>query len=531
MVISSALVLLLLPAICLADPVHMPLSRRSGRTNTFKHYLANAERARARYGYKTNSTLADRHPHRRASSQGVQLTDQEQDAGYFTKLTIGTPPQTFNVILDTGSSDLFVVDSSCKECTDGTPFDGSKSSTFSQQTDSQSLELDYGSGSLLGLPASDTVSMQSFTVSKQTFVTAERMSDGLIDGSVSGLLGLAFQNLAQTGAVPFWQALINDNQLSSPEMSFHLERSSSTSDQPGGTFTLGGTDSSAFTGDIEFHNLASVDGGPQFWMLQVSGAPAEALAQGKSVSISTGNAALAAIDTGTTALGGPSADVAAIWAAVPGSGPITDAELPQGYFQFPCSTSVSVTFSFGGQDWAIDSDDINLGQIEEGGTMCAGAIFDLTLGANTGTGGPSWVIGDTFLKNVYSVFRQSPMSVGFAQLSGSSGSTGNSGSSGGGSSSNPTTSASLPGDPGIPGSSSPTGASTSLTDRPTSQLTSAATTTPDSFSLPFPAPSSDVFPSSSGSPGSPSSGSVARSVVAPAAALLSTILSVLVTVL
>lgn len=528
MVISSALVLLLLPALCPADPVHMPLTRRSGGTNTFKHHLANAERARARYGYKTNSTLADRHPHRRASSQNVQLTDQEQDAGYFTTLTIGTPPQTFNVILDTGSSDLFVVDTSCVECTQNTPFDGSKSSTFSQQTGGQSLELDYGSGSLLGLAASDTVSMQSFTVSKQTFVTAERLSDGLIDGSVSGLLGLAFQNLAQTGAVPFWQALINDNQLSSPEMSFHLERSSKTSDQPGGTFTLGGTDSAAITGDIEFHNLASVDGGPQFWMLQVSGVKA----QGKSVKISTGNAAFAAIDTGTTALGGPSADVAAIWAAVPGSGPITDAELPQGYFQYPCSTSVSVSFSFGGQDWAIDSDDMNLGQIDAGGSMCAGAIFDLTLGANTGTGGPSWVIGDTFLKNVYSVFRQNPMSVGFAQLSGSSGSTGNSGSSGGGSSSNPSTSASLPGDPGIPGSSSPTGASTSLTDRPTSQLTSAAPTTPVSFSLPFPDPS-DVLPSFPvpSSPGSPSSGSGARSVVAPATALLSTILSVLVTVL
>jgi cathepsin D len=30
--------------------------------------------------------------------------------------------------------------------------------------------------------------------------------------------------------------------------------------------------------------------------------------------------------------------------------------------------------------------------------------------------GPGWVVGDTFLKNVYSVFRANPPSIGFAAL-------------------------------------------------------------------------------------------------------------------
>jgi hypothetical protein len=43
-------------------------------------------------------------------------------------------------------------------------------------------------------------------------------------------------------------------------------------------------------------------------------------------------------------------------------------------------------------------------------------MFGLDLGTQ---GGPDWVIGDAFLKNVYSVFRFSPgPSVGFAQLAG-----------------------------------------------------------------------------------------------------------------
>lgn len=53
--------------------------------------------------------------------------------------------------------------------------------------------------------------------------------------------------------------------------------------------------------------------------------------QGKSVSITTGASALSAIDTGTTLIGGPTDDVQAIWAAVPGSAPVAS---NPGFFSF-----------------------------------------------------------------------------------------------------------------------------------------------------------------------------------------------------
>jgi cathepsin D len=52
--------------------------------------------------------------------------------------------------------------------------------------------------------------------------------------------------------------------------------------------------------------------------------------QGNKVKIATGNAA---IDTGTTLIGGPSADVKNIWAAVPNSQPMNDI-LMQGFYSF-----------------------------------------------------------------------------------------------------------------------------------------------------------------------------------------------------
>lgn len=92
--------------------------------------------------------------------------------------------------------------------------------------------------------------------------------------------------------------------------------------------------------------------------------------------------------------------------------------------------------AFGGKSWSINPADMNLGTISQDDRMCAGGIFDLTAGTSIqpGSGTPSWIIGDTFLvrsfntslhlkrlssmqKNVYTVFRTNPDSVGFAQLS------------------------------------------------------------------------------------------------------------------
>ena len=87
-----------------------------------------------------------------------------------------------------------------------------------------------------------------------------------------------------------------------------------------------------------------------------------------------------------------------------------------------CTTNVAISISFGGTDWIIDPADMNLGTID-GGQMCVGGIFDMSYGY-PGNHSPSWVIGNVFLKNVYSVFQADPPAVGFARLASASGSSG-----------------------------------------------------------------------------------------------------------
>lgn len=137
----------------------------------------------------------------------------------------------------------------------------------------------------------------------------------------------------------------------------------------------------------------------------------ELTVQGTSVALTSGSASYAAIDTGTTLVGGPSDVIAQFYAAIPNSQAGTGDY--DGYYIYPCDTDVTATLAFGGSSWTISPKDFQLTQLSH--SQCLGAFFELDMGSGSST--PSWIVGDTFLKNVYSVFRYDPPSVGFANLS------------------------------------------------------------------------------------------------------------------
>jgi cathepsin D len=108
-----------------------------------------------------------------------------------------------------------------------------------------------------------------FTLIEHHLVAATTMTSGLVTAPVSGIMGLAFESISSTKATPFWQAVTS--QFSAPEMSFWLARDTDPTSvstlAPGGVLTLGGTNTTLFSGEIEFNNLPST---PTFWLLSLS---------------------------------------------------------------------------------------------------------------------------------------------------------------------------------------------------------------------------------------------------------------------
>lgn len=101
------------------------------------------------------------------------------------------------------------------------------------------------------------------------------VSSDVLDGTAAGIMGLAFQSIASTQALPFWQALVKNGQFTSPQMSFWLTRYLNNTDaqatEPGGVLTLGGTNTTLYTGDIQFLNMPN-SGEQSYWLLQLRSA-------------------------------------------------------------------------------------------------------------------------------------------------------------------------------------------------------------------------------------------------------------------
>lgn len=304
------------------------------------------------------------------------LLDVGSDASYSGQVAIGTPAQDFYLILDTGSSDLWVAGTACtsSSCRSTNLFNSGSSSTY--QSSNAPFDITYGSGAAEGIIATDTVSLAGFTVTGQTLAVVNGTTANVISYPLSGIMGMGWKSIAQTGGTPFWQELASSGAWSDPEMAFFLQRyrgvvGATTIEQEGGQFTMGGTDETKYTGSINYISFSSSD--EDYWRI-----PMQAITvQGNAISSISNREA--AIDTATTLIGVPSSDASAIYAQIPNAEAMSASSGYQGYWQYPCSTNVSITLQFGGLAYSMSNADMNLGSFTNDNSMCTGAVFEMDL--------------------------------------------------------------------------------------------------------------------------------------------------------
>ncbi|QRV79608.1 aspartyl protease [Ceratobasidium sp. AG-Ba] len=389
-----------------SSSTHVPLVRRARSGIVTPESLAAQRQALdAKYGRGGGKVKS-----RQATSAGVSMTNQNADTSYYGIMNVGTPPVSYGVALDTGSSDLWFQSDECVSCTKGIRV---QTTSTSLKQSGQPFSIRYGSGAVGGQIVSDVVQMGGFTIQDQVMGLVTNTSGILLTGQTAGLLGLAFQFLSNTQSVPFWEALVSSGQWAEPLMSFWMTRftnvTTAQEEEYGGEFRMGATNATLYTGDIEYHDMpANLN---SYWMIPLQQISVNG---GEPILITNlGVTSLAAIETGTTLIGGPPDIVASIYQQIPGSQRGTGNL--NGYWIYPCNQAVSLTFNFGGRAWSMAPEDFQL--LTNDPSLCVGSVFEASLGGLGNPDVPQWIVGDAFLKNVYSVFRYNPPSIGFAQLS------------------------------------------------------------------------------------------------------------------
>ena len=149
------------------------------------------------------------------------------------------------MILDTGSSNLWVPSKSCSSiaCFLHAKYDSSASSTYKKNgTD---FKIQYGSGAMEGFVSNDAFSIGDLKLKNLDF--AEATSEpglAFAFGKFDGILGMAYDTIAVNGVVPPFYAMVNQGLLDEPVFSFYL----GSSEEEGGVATFGGIDESHSTG-------------------------------------------------------------------------------------------------------------------------------------------------------------------------------------------------------------------------------------------------------------------------------------------
>jgi len=329
-------------------------------------------------------------PSCKIGGDGSIVINDYENSQYFGAITLGTPEQKFQVIFDTGSSDLWVASSQCDDsCGRHSKYDASKSSTYIKN--GTVFDIEYGSGPVSGYESADVMNMGGLVVKDQIFAEvtdASGLGAAYKLGKFDGILGLAFPALSVNHVPTAFQNLVEQGLVQKGEFAFYL--GDSTKDF--GELTLGGVDPLRFTGDIVWEPLKAAT----YWEINLQNA------QVGGVSYVSGGVN-AIVDSGTSLLTAPSEVVAKI------AKQLHAVEVIQGEYFVKCNydTLPNIDFTIGGKVYSLAPIDY----LVPDGDICLLGIIGLDIPVPTG---PLWILGDIFMRKYYTVFDYDHKRVGFA---------------------------------------------------------------------------------------------------------------------
>ncbi|GAA5962798.1 hypothetical protein JCM3765_001524 [Sporobolomyces pararoseus] len=335
----------------------------------------------ARAPKNEDCNLKTRRSRKEKRSVGSVSLGNSGDLAYFAPALVGTPQQPISLLVDTGSADILVPKATA---------DFPASQGIAQ-------------GAVPGSVVQDKVQIGPFIKIAQPFA----LFDPKFLGAPIGVLGLAFSSISKIGSPTFWERLVRDKTLDSNRFGLFHSRGGVS----GSELTLGGIDSSRYTGELTAIPVKSAT----HWTVQMNHATLDG-------EVIMDGPVFAAIDSGSTSSYIPKAITSAYFARINGS------EAPADYTQsavvngqtfvgqrylYPCDAELpSLGFNFDGSDrtFELSPKDAAAPNVEYEG-KCISTLVGVDV---TYFGQKAAILGVPFLKEFYSVFNSDDLTVSFA---------------------------------------------------------------------------------------------------------------------
>ncbi|ONK63041.1 uncharacterized protein A4U43_C07F10780 [Asparagus officinalis] len=236
------------------------------------------------------------------------------DAQYFGEIGIGTPPQTFVVIFDTGSSNIWVPSSKCYfslACYFHSKYRATKSSSHTEKGDK--CKISYGSGTISGFFSEDHVQVGDLIVKDEIFIEATREGSlTFLLAKFDGIVGLGFPEISVGDVPPIWSSMLEQKLINEKVFSFWLNRNADETD--GGELVFGGVDPKHYVGNHTYVPISRKG----YWQFDMG----DFLVGGKSTGYCAAGCA-AIVDSGTSLLAAPTGVVAQVNHAIGAEGVVS----------------------------------------------------------------------------------------------------------------------------------------------------------------------------------------------------------------
>lgn len=320
------------------------------------------------------------------------------NAQYYGPVNIGTPPQYFDVVYDTGSSNLWVPGPQCTGCTHR-KYDATKSSSYT--ANGTEFVIHYGSGALTGVIDADDTEIAGLVMPQQLFAeSTEEPGISWTVGRFDGILGFGFPEIAENDIPPYFFGLMDSGKLDAPVFSVWLSTKNSwPNHQTGGEMTLGGVDPAHYTGDMTYVPVTKRG----YWQLHAD----SMVIDGKTINSDFE----AVIDTGTSLLALPLLQAIEINNKLGCLNIGIECEFVTPNPNDPTSTCPdpstlpTLTFTLGGKTFTLEGEELLVKITLLGQTVCLSGIMGFPGSLPQGLGA---ILGDVFIRKYYTTFDATP---------------------------------------------------------------------------------------------------------------------------